>query len=98
MKETNEFIFFWGKEDIFSNFYYAPFRHEGQLFKWSEQAVMYKKAKLFGAHHIAAKILQAQTPKQCKDLGRSREIPFDDTTWYAHRERIYQEVLLNKLF
>ncbi|WP_374966077.1 hypothetical protein [Lysinibacillus sp. RS5] len=38
MKEAKDFLFFWGKQDVFSNFYYSPFKHQGQLFKWSEQA------------------------------------------------------------
>lgn len=96
MKVTNEFVFFWGKEDVFSNFYYSPFKHQGILFKWSEQAVMYRKAKLFGADKIAEQILKAQTPKACKDLGRSREIQFDELVWYENREHIYKEVLLDK--
>ena len=96
MKFTDKFIFFWGSKDVFSNFYYSPFKHQGVLFKWSEQAVMYRKAKLFGADKIAEQILKAQTPKACKDLGRSREIPFDDKVWYENRERIYKEVLLDK--
>lgn len=96
MRTTSKFVFFWGKEDIFSNFYYAPFRHHGIIFKWSEQAVMYRKAKLFGAYNIAEEILRAKTPKQCKDLGRSEKIPFNEDVWVRNREKIYKEVLLDK--
>lgn len=96
MRETDKFVFFWGNDDIYSNFYYSPFKHQGILFKWSEQAIMYRKAKFFGADAIANQILKAQTPKQCKDLGRSRAIPFNETTWVAVRELIYKEVLLDK--
>jgi len=96
MKITDKFVFFWGNDDVFSNFYYSPFKHEGHLFKWSEQAIMYRKAKFFGADNIAKQILLAQTPKQCKDLGRSREIPFKDFEWIEVRETIYKEVLLDK--
>ncbi|GAB0167984.1 NADAR family protein [Lysinibacillus sp. CTST325] len=96
MKETNEFVFFWGKQDVFSNFYYSPFNHQNQLFKWSEQAVMYRKAKLFGAEKIAQQIIRAQTPDECKKLGRSRQIPFDENIWSENREKIYYEVLLDK--
>jgi len=92
----HNFVFFWGKEDVFSNFYYSPFKHNNILFKWSEQAVMWRKAKLFGADKIAEQILKAQTPKACKDLGRSREIPFDDEIWIKNREIIYFEVLRDK--
>lgn len=96
MKFTDKFVFFWGSNDVFSNFYYSPFKHQGILFKWSEQAVMYRKANLFGADKIAEQILKAQTPKACKDLGRSRQIPFDENIWHENRERIYKEVLLDK--
>jgi ribA/ribD-fused uncharacterized protein len=96
MRVTDKFVFFWGNKDIYSNFFYAPFKHQGIMFKWSEQAVMYRKAKLFNADAIAEQILKAQTPKMCKDLGRSRQIPFDEKVWYEHREVIYKEVLLDK--
>lgn len=96
MRVTEKFVFFWGSQDIYSNFYYMPFKHQGILFKWSEQAVMYRKAKFFGADVIANQILKAQTPKQCKDLGRSRAIPFNESTWVAVRELIYKEVLFDK--
>lgn len=96
MKTTDKFVFFWGKEDIYSNFFFHPFKHQELNFKWSEQAVMYRKAKFFGADEIANKILQAKTPKECKDFGRSRQIPFNETLWVENRERIYKEVLLDK--
>lgn len=96
MKVTDKFIFFWTGKDVYSNFYYSPFKHQGILFKWSEQAVMWRKAKLFGADKIAEKILKAQTPKECKDLGRSREIAFDEGVWLSHREEVYWDVLYDK--
>ncbi|WP_131924194.1 NADAR family protein [Hazenella coriacea] len=96
MRETDQFIFFWGNNDIYSNFYYSPFKHQGRMFQWSEQAIMYRKAKLFGADQIAEKILMASTPKECKALGRSREIPFSESVWKEHRELVYREVLLDK--
>lgn len=96
MKVTQEFVFFWGKDDVFSNFYHAPFEHQGITFIWSEQAVMFRKAMLFGAGTIAETIRLAPTPQVCKQLGRSRDIPFDEAVWAEHRERIYYEVLLDK--
>ena len=96
MRITDKFVFFWTKKDIYSNFFYAPFTHQNIVFKWSEQAVMYRKAKLFGADKIAQQILLAKTAKECKDLGRSRQIPFVEEVWVEARERIYKEVLLDK--
>lgn len=96
MKTTDKFVFFWGNQDIYSNFYNIFFKHQQISFKCSEQAVMYRKAILFGAGNIAEQILQAKSAKECKRLGRSREMPFDDKVWEDNRERIYKEVLLDK--
>lgn len=98
MKTTDKFVFFWGKEDIYSNFYYSPFKHQGIVFKWSEQAIMYRKAMLFGATQIAQEVLKAQTPKQAKDLGRSRKIPFDNDVWEEEKMNLFKEVLLDKFY
>ena len=96
MRKTDEFVFFWGDRDCYSNFHYSPFYHQGKKFIWSEQAVMYRKAVLFGAHDIAQQILKASSPKQCKELGRSRNIPFKEGVWVRERERVYKEVLMDK--
>lgn len=96
MKITEKYVFFWTGQDIYSNFYYEPFKHQEKLFKWAEQAIMYRKAKLFGAHHVAEKILQANSPNECKKLGRSRDIPFDEKVWDKNKLRIFKEILLDK--
>lgn len=96
MRETDKFVFFWGDEDVYSNFFYAPFTHKGIVFKWSEQAIMWRKAKLFGAHKIAEQILEADAPIKCKNLGRSHQIPFNEDVWVENRCKVYQEVLMDK--
>src|SRR5690606_14540266 len=96
MRTTDKFVFFWGNQDPYSNFYHKPFEHDNIRFDWSEQAVMYRKAMLFGAKWVAVEILKATSPMQCKSLGRSREIPFNENIWRKNRERIYKEVLLDK--
>lgn len=96
MRVTGKYVFFWTGKDIYSNFYYSPFVHQGILFKWSEQAVMYRKAMLFGSKGIAKKILEASEPRECKSLGRSKHIPFDGDVWDKNKERIYKEVLYDK--
>lgn len=96
LKKTPKFVFFYGTEDVFSNFHACTFKHQGKTFKSSEQAVMYRKALLFGATKIADAILRTSTPNQAKALGRSKEIPFDESIWEEHREKIYFEVLMDK--
>lgn len=96
MKTTDQLVLFWTEKDIYSNFYPFEFVHQGMLFHSAEQAIMYRKAKLFGAHSIASTILNTRSPKACKQLGRSRQIPFDETLWTIHRERIFTEILVDK--
>lgn len=96
MKTTKDFVFFWTAKDDYSNFFFAPFTHQGKSFQWAEQAIMYRKAKLFGAHKIAERVLEAKDPATCKSLGRSREIPFDNKIWDENKERIFKEILHDK--
>lgn len=98
MKVTAKSVLFWGRNDEFSNFYMSPFWHGGIEFHSSEQAVMWEKARLFGACDIAERILAAKKPEDCKRLGRSRSIPFDEAHWVANREDIYYTVLVNKFY
>ncbi|QOV08333.1 NADAR family protein [Bacillus phage Kirov] len=95
-RETDKFIFFWMGDSVYSNFNFSPFKHQGIQFMWSEQAVMYRKAMLFGATKVAQEILEADTPSYCKLLGRSNEIPFKEDVWQKNRKRIYKEVLMDK--
>lgn len=96
MKLTDKYVLFFSWKDIYSNFYYFPFTHQGITFKWSEQAVMYRKAMLFGAAEIAEQILEAKTAQECKKLGRSRKIPFVDEIWEKNKMQIYKQVLYDK--
>lgn len=96
MRITNDYVLFWTARDEYSNFYYSPFYHQGKMFKWAEQAIMYRKAMLFGAHSIAHEILQATNPAECKKLGRSRQIPFDNEIWDNNKEKIFKEILHDK--
>lgn len=96
MKKTLKYIFFYGKQDVYSNFYSIKFKHQGETFNCSEQAVMYRKALLFGSESIAKAILRAKTPNEAKALGQSRVIPFDEKIWEENREKVYFEVLIDK--
>lgn len=96
MKTTETMVLFWRGRDVFSNFYRKPFLHKGIKFNWSEQAVMYRKAMFFGAKDVAEEILEADNSMDCKQLGRSRRIPFKEEIWEQERELIYKEVLVDK--
>lgn len=71
MKRTEQYTFFWGTQDPFSNWHPAPFIYKGIPFAQSEQWMMYCKAKLFGDEEMAKQILLETDPEKNKKQGRS---------------------------
>lgn len=95
MRVTDNFVFFWGNSDIYSNWHPARFRMDGHTFANSEQAMMYEKAILMGDSETAAKILKTPNPKAVKALGR--EVRFwNEKLWENNRVRIMVKVCLAK--
>ncbi len=87
--EHFEFRHFYGhtaREDgrlsdaIFSQFYPCSFEIENRTYRWSEQWMMAGKARLFGDGNVLEKILIADTPHDCKKLGRSIS-NFNEAIW-----------------
>lgn len=70
MNSHNKFTFFWKKHSPFSNWHPSVFTHDGITFNCSEQYMMYHKAKLFGDTEIMEKVMQTDSPKEQKALGR----------------------------
>jgi ribA/ribD-fused uncharacterized protein len=62
----------------------------GARFTCAEQYMMHGKAVLFGDAEMAARILEAKTPKEHKALGREVR-GFDGARWESERERIVYE-------
>lgn len=67
---NNKFTFFWKSNYVFSNWHPSVFTHDGITFNCSEQYMMYHKAKLFGDTEIMEKVMQTDSPKEQKALGR----------------------------
>lgn len=82
MRQTDRFVFFFGKEDVFSNWYQSRFTYRDIEFNCVEQFMMFSKAKLFGDHLVAERVLATSNPKLQKSLGRT-VVPFDQETWGA---------------
>ena len=68
--KMEKFEFFWKSDSPFSQWYKKGFKVKGKSFNCAEQYMMYMKAVLFGDEIIAAKILEAKSPREQKDLGR----------------------------
>ncbi|NTS43987.1 NADAR family protein [Flavisolibacter sp. BT320] len=74
-----DYLLFWGHTNngnettgkfLFSQWYPSPFTVDGVTYKTAEHWMMAEKARLFGDHGILLQILQADTPKEAKALGR----------------------------
>lgn len=87
------FLFFWGHQPerdgsvgkgCLSQWWSAPFEADGHTFATAEHYMMWRKATLFDDARTAARVLDADDPKQAKDLGRQVR-NFDKAVWEAHR-------------
>ncbi len=81
--------------------FWKPYEDNGYLSQWypctivenevtfntAEQYMMYHKALLFNDLVMAKKILETDSPKTVKSLGRQIS-NFDEDTWVTHREKI----------
>lgn len=103
MRVTDKFVFFFTKNDIFSNHYRCanPFwmpKHQavGAKFWTVEHFMMYEKAMLFGATSTAVDIANTWSPQEAKGLGRSITT-FNEEKWQAFRETIVINGLYAKM-
>ena len=69
---------------IFSQFYASPFSVDGQAYNCAEQWMMAGKARLFGDDAVLTQILAAQSPQECKTLGRQVR-NYDEAGWQKKR-------------
>ena len=65
-QENHEYIAFHGEHSPWSNFHLSPFVIDGQCYHSAEQWIQFSKAMLFGDSSTANKILQADSPHECK--------------------------------
>jgi ribA/ribD-fused uncharacterized protein len=97
----SDFTYFWQAKSPFSQWYPCNFTIKGITFNCAEQAIMYKKAILFGDEEIAKKIL-AVTPESVKgtdkcfqkvqkELGRQVR-NYNEELWQKNREELDYEV------
>ncbi|TQV72463.1 NADAR family protein [Denitrobaculum tricleocarpae] len=83
-----KYVYFWGHrkteglvtKTCFSQWYDAPFTHDGELYKTVEHFMMAAKARLFGDAEKSAEILAAENPGKAKALGREVR-DFEQCLW-----------------
>ena len=67
-QENDQFIAFLGEHSPWSNFHQSPFEIDGHRYHSAEQWIQYSKAMLFGDSSTENKILQTDSPQECKRL------------------------------
>jgi ribA/ribD-fused uncharacterized protein len=86
-----EFLFFWGhtppkdgsiNETCLSQWWMRSFELDGNTYSCSEQYMMSEKARLFCDYDNMNRIMQADSPKEMKALGRAVR-NFDSSRWEA---------------
>ncbi|MBE7169423.1 MAG: NADAR family protein [Williamsia sp.] len=77
--EKIDFLFFWGHTNkanepvgkfVFSQWHPSPFTINKATYKTAEHWMMADKAMLFGDFYALGQIMEADTPKRAKELGR----------------------------
>lgn len=86
-----KFTFFFREESPFSQWHRASFVLDGQTFNCCEQAMMYKKAVLFGDLESASLILRSTKPYEQKMLGRKVK-GFVERIWKENCKNIVYEI------
>ncbi len=90
---TDKAVAFWNS--IFSNFFPCKFEFKGMKFDSSEQAFMWCKARHFGDVQSCIQILEAESPREAKQLGRGVK-NFDGASWDKAKYGYMVEVLVAK--
>ncbi len=96
-KKINEYTTaFFGALSPLSNFHKAPFKDKHHMkYEHTEQYLQYHKALVFKDEVLAAKILAAKNPADCKFLGKKVK-SFDPTVWESKCRNIMKEGLTYK--
>ena len=88
---TDQFVLFFRKQSVFSNFYPAIFKLDGNTFVNSEQAYMYEKAKMSKDQSSMSAIMNETNPAKIKRLGRQVR-NFDPVIWDQYKFSIMVKI------
>jgi ribA/ribD-fused uncharacterized protein len=92
---TSGFLFFWGRQDVYSNWYPSRFVIAGVEYVNVEQYLMAAKARIFKDFETEAKILKTSDPRSLKALGREVK-GFIEDVWVSVREKVMFDGCLAK--
>ena len=81
---TPELVLFWKPPNPFGQWTDSPFVVDGKSYRCAEQFMMAEKARLFGDEKIEQRILNSDSPREHKQLGRQVR-NFEQNRWEAER-------------
>lgn len=90
----NNFLAFFGQNCPLSNFYEAPFYADGFKYRHVEQFLFCKKAEFARDDASKQKILTANTPAECKKIGKHIKVVQKD--WYPEEILVMKKGLREK--
>lgn len=81
---TDQLVLFWKPPSPFGQWTDSPFTLDGRTYRCAEQYMMAEKARLFGDEQVERAILDSDSPREHKRLGR-QIAGFDETRWAEQR-------------
>lgn len=94
-----DYLFFWGHQPsrdgsiiktCLSQWWNSPFVEEGVSYKTAEHYMMAKKALLFNDREVMNRILDKESPKDVKDLGKQVK-DFNSVIWDENKYEIVRQ-------
>jgi ribA/ribD-fused uncharacterized protein len=80
MQRHGDVLAYYTQSDFMSHMYWAGFWHRNLYFAHVEKFIMYGKAMAFNDVELADRILQTDSPYQCKELGKQTK-GFTQEVW-----------------
>ena len=90
-----KFTFFWKSGSPFSQWHHSVFEVDGVTYTSAEQYMMHQKALMFNDTETAILIMNTDSPRDQKALGRQVK-PFDAKKWNEHCQDIVMKGNLAK--
>lgn len=88
MKITDKYVFFWGTNDVFSQWHPSKFTDENGInYNCAEQYMMYQKAIMFNDDETALQIMLTDSPREQKQFGR-KVSNFVPNVWDCYKYHI----------
>ena len=98
LRIENDIVFFFNRSSPLSNFFPAPVTIDGIKYHCSEQYYQSTKAEILGDHGTAMKIMVADDPLQCKQLGdRATRTKQTMEKWDSEKINIMEKANMHKL-